>query len=114
MLNFARKLPVLVLLLLIPLQAVATSLQSILQCPPAVAAAVDSPVSGGGTAHERSGDGDKVFHEHSFCHQPFPGIPVTPTPAAMPDSPAFEFSVFPLSSLFSPEQPQRPPFSVSA
>ncbi len=111
--NFVRKLAALVLLLLIPLQGVAASL-SVLQCPPAEAGAIHSASGGDGAAQERDDEGSKNIHEHFFCYQPLSGMPVIAAAAAIPDSPVFESSISLPSSLFSPEQPQRPPFTVRA
>ena len=111
--DLVRKLAALVLLLLIPLQGVAASL-IVLQCPPAEAGAIHSPSGGDGAAQERDGEGSKNIHEHFFCHQPVLGIPVIPPVAATPDLALFEPSIALPSSLFSPEQPQRPPFTARA
>ncbi|MBI3041777.1 MAG: hypothetical protein HYY78_03020 [Betaproteobacteria bacterium] len=110
--NYLRNFAAVLLLLLVPLQGISASFLSVQQCPTAVTNAAESPdiINGGDT--ER-GD-DSAFHEHSFCHQSPSGIPAVSGEAAMKDSPVFEFSASRLSSLFSPEQPQRPPFSVSA
>jgi len=112
-LDFSRKLAVLVLLLVMPLQSVAASL-SVLQCPAAEAGATRSSNTDDGAGQERDGDGVKTFFEHFFCHQLSSGIPVSPAAAAAPDIPVFDSSIFILPSLFFPEQPQRPPFSASA
>ena len=110
--DFVRKLSALVLLLLIPLQGIAASTQSILQCPPVEAGVTYSPDRDDGAAQERDDEsGKNIVHGHSFCHQPLSGIPVIPAAATTPDFPVLESSVSLLPSLFFPEQPQRPPFS---
>ena len=102
MMSLVGKFVLLFALLVMPLQGVAASL-SALFCPPAVAAATDSPDGDDGAVNNVS--------EHFFCHQLHSAIPVVPAPAAIPDLPVFEPSISLLSSLFFPEQPQRPPFA---
>ena len=106
MLDLIRKLAALVLLLVIPLQGVATSSLAILQCPP-----VDAGVA---YSSDSNDDFDNKPHDHVFCHQPVSGMPVIRAAGITPDLPVFESSISRLSSLFFPEQPQRPPFSASA
>ena len=114
MLTFIRKLAALALLVLVPLQGVAAAALSVMQCPPAVAGTPHSSNNDDGTAQEDNDDTVKNFSEHLFCHQVFSGIPVIPAAGVTPDLPVFVSSISLLSSLFFPEQPQRPPFSVSA
>ena len=105
MLDLIRKLAALVLLLVIPLQGVATSSLAILQCPPVEAGTAYSPDS--------NDDSGIKPHDHIFCHQPVSGMPVIQAAGMTPDLPVFESSISLLSSLFLPEQPQRPPFIAS-
>lgn len=105
---WVKKLMLAVVLAVMPLQGIAASL-SVLQCPPAPAAATDAPDSDDGGVPERDGNAVKYFSEHFFCHQLHSGIPVAPAKAAIPDLPAFEPSISLLSSLFIPKQPQPPP-----
>jgi hypothetical protein len=106
MLDLVRKFAALVLLLVIPLQGVATSSLAILQCPPVEAGMTYSSDS--------DDDSGNKSHDHVFCHQPVSGMPVIRVAGMTPDLPVFESSISLLSSLFLPEQPQRPPFSASA
>jgi hypothetical protein len=99
--------------MMIPLQGLATASLSVVQCPPAAAGAAHSTSSDDGAGQERDGDAVKNLFSHFFCHQLFSGIPVIPPVAATPDLPVFEPSISHLSSLFFPEQPQRPPFGAS-
>ena len=112
--NFIRKLAAAALLLMIPLQGLAAASLSVMQCPPAVAGAAHASNSDDGAGQERDGDAVTTFFEHFFCHQLSSAIPVVPPVAATPDLPGFEPSISLPSSLFFPEQPQRPPFSASA
>lgn len=107
-----RKLSALALLLVIPLQSIAAASLSVLQCPPVEAGAADSSYSDGDTAQE--GDGNTVKHspDHFSCHQPSSGIPIIPAQATTVELPVFVATISFLSSLFLPEQPQRPPFSA--
>ena len=114
MLNFIKKLAALVLLLAMPLQDVAASSLSVLQCPPIAAGAASIANSDDGAAPERGDDATQNFLEHFFCHQLHSAIPVIPATTAMPDLPVFESSISILQSLLFPDQPQRPPFPAGA
>ncbi|MBI4194216.1 MAG: hypothetical protein HY526_03960 [Betaproteobacteria bacterium] len=109
-----RKLAALLLLLVIPLQGVAAFSVSAMECPPAVAGAAHPSNGDDGTDQKSDGDAVKTFFEHFFCHQLSSVIPGIPATGAPPDLPVFEPSISLLSSLFFPEQPQRPPLSASA
>jgi hypothetical protein len=111
-LDFVRKLAAFILLLLIPLQGAATPMLSVLQCSPAAAGAAYSPNSDDEAAQKQGDVDGKAIHDPFFCHQSVSGIPVIPRLSAMSDLPVFVPSVSLLSSLFVPEQPQRPPFTA--
>ena len=109
-----RKLAALALLLVIPLQGAATASLSVLQCPPADAGVAYSLYGDDGAAQERDGGAAKHSPDHFFCHQLSLGIPIIPAMTTTVNMPVFIFSISLLSSLFLPEQPQRPPFSANA
>lgn len=114
MFDSVRKLSALVLLLVIPLQGAAAASLSVLQCPPVEAGAAYSSYSNDDPAQERDGDAVKHSPDHFFCHQLSSGIPIIPAMTRTIDLPVLLSSISPLSSLFLPEQPQRPPFSAGA
>ncbi len=114
MLDSIRKLSALVLLLVIPLQGAAAASLSVLQCPPVEAGAAYFSYSDDDSAQESDGDAVKHSPDHFFCHQLSSGIPIIPAETTMADLPVFVPSISRLSSLFLPEQPQRPPFPASA
>ena len=110
--RFARKVAALILLLVIPLQGMAASSLMVAQCASAVTGAMHVPGGEEGALRDVGGDASDGLHGHAYCNQSFSGIPVTPAATAPADLPVFEPSVSSLASLFSPEQPQRPPFST--
>lgn len=94
---------------MIPLQGVAVAV-SILKCPPVEAGAAYSYGSDAGD--QERGSAIKKFSGHFSCHQLFPGIPVVSVATAVVDSSGFDPLIALLSSLFFPEQPQRPPLLI--
>lgn len=104
-------------LLLIPLQGFAATL-STLSCfgDDAQASTVhqhshdDSASSHEGTPRQHDSDtGKEHGGGHTGCHHFSSGLPTVVAVAAPPMLPTFESTIYLLSTLFVPEQPQRPP-----
>lgn len=117
--SWRKQLAVLVLLL-VPLQAIAASL-SAFTCHTGEAhhAAADAHVhdtlqtshahDDDGASHQHEGDASGDRSGHLNCHHVFSGMPTVMTLSEAPDLPAFESSISLLITLFVPEQPRRPP-----
>lgn len=125
--NWRKKFAMLVLLLL-PLQALATALSAFTCHSGAHHATTGSPDrdSGtshashshdgvaahqhdGGAAHEHDGDASADHSGHLNCHHVFSGMPMALSVHVPAELPAFESSLSLLYTLFVPERPQRPP-----
>ena len=114
------RLLIVALLCLVPLQGMAGALSSIM-CDPAehhetlgsdaAALPTHSHADGGGMPHGHTGDGapDAEHSMHQCCHILVAGVPAPPASFSGIDLAVFETSLSLLSTLFVPEQPQRPP-----
>ena len=110
MLGSIRKFTALILLLVIPLQGISASSLASLQCPPSEAGAEYSADGAPNFGQERDDGTAGKPHDHLVCHQTVSAPPVTTTAGLIPELPILASFSLVLSSLFLPEQPQRPPF----
>ena len=122
-----KKIALLTLLLILPLQGAAAVLMPLacLTAPTHNATADASAhhqtatelaqqhhAPAGASHHEGNDDGGTVqnYNEHTLCHL-FSAIPATVAVVAAADLPALVSFIPPPLALFVPEQPQRPPRS---
>ena len=111
-LHFRRYL-LLVLLLTVPLQGMASVMHA-LACMPDEAAAASEHAHAGhdhGTPHHHSHDSGGTVSDntsHQCCHH-FSAAPVSLAVKAKSEQSVFQSSVVLLELSFVPEQPQRPP-----
>ncbi|HET9663511.1 MAG TPA: hypothetical protein VFP00_04720 [Burkholderiales bacterium] len=107
----------LILLLLMPLQSLATSLTALTCYSGDAHHQTQTHEHGAAHGHD---DGSSRTHEgetgtdrsgHLNCHHVFSGVPMTLAASAPSELPAFESSISLLHTLFVPERPQRPPRS---
>ena len=116
-----RKKFALLLLLLLPLQALAGSL-SVLTCYTGSAQhgatndadrdhgpSHDNDMHDRDTPHQHDGDASVDHSGHLNCHHVVSGMPVVAAVSVPGEIPAFEPTLSLLSTLFVPERPQRPP-----
>jgi len=112
--NTLRKLAVLVLLLVLPLQGVAAALSHML-CPPAASSQHLDPSHGhavDGAGHSEDGtDSDTDYGGHLACHLSLSGIPSLSVVVAPRNPPAFETPDALSRAPLFPEQPQRVPLA---
>jgi len=118
--KLGRKILILALLLVIPLQGVAASLSHLL-----CSSGIENVNAG---HHHGDGGNDAAPHQHDestgsnddsgnshaghlSCHQASPAMPSFPAAVFASDLPVFEPTIFSFPSLFIPEQPQRPPLA---
>jgi hypothetical protein len=106
-----RKLAVLLLFLALPLQGVAATFATLSCLTSDEHQTVQSHVHGhqDGAPHHHDGDVAGDHSPHHCCHFFTSSLPATEFASASPDLPVFESSISLLSTLFIPEQPQRPP-----
>jgi len=115
--GLGKKILIMALLLVMPLQGFAASLSHLL-CSSSSAA--EQMLS---SHHHDAGDDSIALHDHDdgnngkshaghlSCHQLSSAIPSISTALSVGDPPVFEPAVFVFPSLFFPEQPQRPPLA---
>lgn len=108
MMPFVRKLALIGVLLLLPLQGLTAAL-SALQCATADAGAVYDSDTSYAAAEEHGSDTVDGFVERAFCGQSFSALPVGLNTTGPADLPVFEPTLSLLVTLFFPEQPHRPP-----
>lgn len=65
--------------------------------------------NGSRTSQQHDSNTNNAFSGHFCCQNIVSGMPVAALNTVIPDYPPFEVSISLLSSLFIPEQPQRPP-----
>lgn len=116
-----RKILILALLLVIPLQGVAAPLAHLMCSSPSGVEHVNAGDHHGGGDHAAShhpddsagntGDSGNSHAGHSSCHQASPAIPSVSAAVIASALPIFEPVTFLFPSLFFPEQPQRPPLA---
>lgn len=117
--KFWREILAVLMLLLVPMHALAASL-SALNCHTGEAhqAPVDAHVHGtsqishtheGAASHQHEADPGVDPSGFSKCHHVFSGMPATPVVNAPAELPEFESTISLLLTLFVPERPQRPP-----
>ena len=116
--EFSRKIALLLLLLLMPIQGIAASVSHLLCASSSAAEPMDM---GSGHHHDdsvaaqehdhegSSNDGNNNHAGHLSCHQVSSGIPSITVLAFVSDLPVYHPSSFTSPNLFFPEQPQRPP-----
>lgn len=118
--KLGRRILVLALLLVMPLQGFAASLSHLLCSSSSAIEKTDS-------SHHHDGDGSEVTpHEHNdsgssndgnshaghlSCHQLSSALPSVAVTICANNPPVFIPMTFVLPSLFFPEQPQRPPLA---
>jgi len=119
-LKLAKKILIMTLLLVMPLQGFAASLSHLL-C--SSSSANEKP----GSSHHHGGDSNEVtLHEHNdsgnsndsnshaghlSCHQLSSALPSVAVTVCAGNLSVFVPTIFVLPSLFFPEQPQRPPLA---
>lgn len=111
--QFIRKLAVLALLLLLPLQGVAATLAA-MRCLPFDARMVQQSDGDDTAGQENDRDTANVLADRLFCGQLSSAPPVASSATAPADLPAFESALSLLATLFFPEQPHRPPLVTGA
>lgn len=124
MLKLGRKILVLALLLVMPLQGVAASLSHLLCSSPSGIEDMSAGHHHGGgndaaTPHQHndgtgSNDGNdngKSHAGHLSCHQCSAAMPSVTVAVFASTPPVFGSAIFSFPSLFVPEQPQRPPLA---
>lgn len=118
--RLGKKILVMALLLVMPLQGFAASLSHLLcSSSSAIEKTVSSHHHGGdsneGTPHEHNDSGssnDNNSHAgHLSCHQLSSALPSVAVTVSASNLPVFVPTISVLPSLFFPEQPQRPPLA---
>jgi hypothetical protein len=106
--KLGRRILLLALLLVMPIQGIAAPVSHLL-CPSSSAA---EPLDMG-SEHDHEGsssnDGNNTPAGHLSCHQVSSGIPSITVLTFAGDLPVYHPSSLTSPSLFIPEQPQRPP-----
>jgi hypothetical protein len=116
--TLGRKILILALLLVTPLQGVAAPLAHLMCSSP-------SGIENMNAGHHHGGGDPAASHHHddstgstgdshaghSSCHQASPAMPSFPAVVIASAPPIFEPVAFQFPSLFFPEQPQRPPLA---
>lgn len=108
--GWSRKIVLLLALLALPLNGIAATLAA----PPCHAEHQANAVAhhdGSGTLQQHDSNASNAFSGHFYCQNIVSGMPVAAPSTVIPDYPSFQGSIFVLSSLFVPEQPQRPPLA---
>lgn len=120
--TLGRKILILALLLVTPLQGVAAPLAHLMCSSPSGVEHMNAGHHHGDSAdhaapHQHddgagSNDSSGNGHSgHSSCHQASPAITNFPAAVFASAPPVFEPAIFSFPSLFIPEQPQRPPLA---
>jgi len=117
--KLGRKILILALLVVVPLQGAAAPLAHLMcSSPSGVENASAEHQHGGGDNHvashhhdDSAGSTDDSHAGHSSCHQASPAITSFPAAVFASDLPVFESAIIFFPSLFFPEQPQRPPLT---
>jgi len=106
-----RKLALLALLTVLPLQGIAATLSALACFLAEKHQAAESHIHSdqGGSFHEHDGDPGENQSGHLGCHHFFSAMPTVVTMTTPSEVPAFESTLSLLFTLFFPEQPQRPP-----
>ncbi len=104
------KIALLLALVVLPFNGITASFAA-LPCYTEQPANIVAHYDGSGTSQQPDSNANNAFSGHFCCQNIVSGMPVTAPDTVIPDYPSFEVSISPLSGLFIPEQPQRPPLA---
>jgi len=108
--GWSGKIVLLLALVASPLNGIAAAF-AVLPCDMEQPANIVADDDGSRTSQQHDSDANNAFSGHFCCQNIVCGMPVAAPNAVIPDHPSFEAPISPLSSLFIPEQPQRPPLA---
>ena len=108
--GWSGKIVLLLALVVLPLNGIAAAL-AVLPCYTEQPANVIAHHDVSGTSQQNDSNANNAFSGHYCCENVVSGMPVAVPYAVIPDYPSFDASIFPLCSLFIPEQPLRPPLA---
>jgi len=106
--GWSGKIVLLLALVVLPLNGIAATV-AVPHCDAERQANTVVRHDGSGTLQQHDSNANNAFSGHFYCQNIVSGMPVAAPNTVIPDYPSFEASISLLSSLFVPEQPQRPP-----
>jgi hypothetical protein len=116
MLMSVKRIAVLALLFVLPLQGLAINVAPVMCLSGgdhhhAIASTSDDAAEHHSHSHnhEKSDSSTSDVAQHLECHHVFSGVPVSFPPFTAPDLPAFQATISSAATLYIPELPQRPP-----
>ena len=106
-----RKLAVLLVFLVLPLQGAAATIHALSCLSDGNGQHAGHDHGSHGSSHDHDGDTGKSDFAHYCCNLVASGLLGVPAAAVQAEPPTSESSIPLLATLFIPEQPQRPPRS---